>query len=366
MLIGVDASRAVVQPRTGTEAYSYHLISSLISARGSHRLRLYFNRPAPAGELRGTGVEHVGMPFPRLWTHARLSAEMLRRPPDVLFVPSHVLPVVRPRRSVVTVHDLGYLRFPEAHSRSRWWHLHLSTQFNARVACLVIADSIATRDDLERFYGVSPKKVRIVHLGRGQQFRPLMPEEASAIRQKYGLPDSYLLAVGTLQPRKNLARLFDAFALARPSLPPGTRLAVAGARGFAAGEVERRAGELGESVRFLGYVPEADLPSLMGAATALVFPSLYEGFGLPALEAMACGTPVVCSNTSSLPEVVGDAARFVDPADAESIASGLVAVAGDADLRARLRAAGLVRASGFSWERAAAAALRVIEEASSV
>ena len=363
MLIGIDASRAVVKPRTGTEAYSHHLISGLISTAGPHRYRLYFNQAPAPGELSGALAESVVMPLPRLWTHARLSLEIFRRPPDVLFVPSHVLPIVRPRRAVATIHDLGYLHFPAAHSRSRWWYLHLSTLFNARCSRPVIVDSAATRDDLIRFYRVPTERMRVVHLGCGAEFRPPPEAEVRRVREAHGLTADFILAVGTLQPRKNLSRLLDAFALARDSLPDGMRLVIVGARGFAAEDVERRARQLGDSVRFLGYVPAADLPALMGAAAALAFPSLYEGFGLPAIEAMACGTPVVCSNTSSLPEVVGDAALLVDPSDVRSIAAGLARIGGDADLRSRLSQAGLLRAAEFTWERCAATVLGVLEEA---
>jgi glycosyltransferase involved in cell wall biosynthesis len=366
MLIGIDASRSVVRPRTGTEAYSFHLIGELLELDSPHRFRLYFNSPPASGELESPRAEHVVMPAPRLWTHARLSSEMLRRPPDLLFVPSHVLPVARPRRAVATVHDLGYLHWPRAHSRSRWWYLHLSTQFNARVSRLVIADSAATRDDLVHAYRIPEDKIRIVHLGCSPRFRPISADAECDIRARYGLSEPYLLAVGTLQPRKNLARLFDAFTLARSSLPAGYRLVVVGAPGYAATEVGRRAEQLGDSVRFLGYVPEADLPALLGAATALAFPSLYEGFGLPAVEAMACGTPVIVSNTSSLPEVVGDAGRLVDPTGVDDIARGLVEVASDPALREAMRGRGLARAKEFTWRRCASSALRVLEEASRV
>jgi len=365
MLIGVDASRAVVRPRTGTEGYSYHLIRALLALDTPHRYVLYFNSPPAAGDFPPGAAALRTMPFPRLWTHLRLSAEMLVRPPDLLFVPAHVLPAVHPRRSVVTVHDLGYLHWPAAHPRTRWWHLHLSTLYNARAATLVLADSAATRNDLAKRYGIPPEKVRVVHLGCGPEFRPPSEGAVAAIRRRYGIDGDYVLAVGTIQPRKNLVRLVEAFDLARAALPGRTRLVLAGGAGWGAGEVYRRAGPLGDAVRFLGYVPEADLPALMGGASVLAFPSLYEGFGLPPIEAMACGTPVVAADSSSLPEVVGDAGILVPPTDVPALARALTSALLDADLRAELRRRGLERARLFSWRRCAEETLRVLEEAAS-
>ena len=172
MLIGIDASRAVAARRTGTETYSLRLICNLISLGTGHRFRLYTNGQPPAGlfggDLAAANVELRSIPFPRLWTHLRLSAEMAVRPPDVLFVPAHVLPLIHPRRSVVTVHDLGYLAYPEAHKTGDRRYLDWSTRWNARRAKIVIADSAATQADLIRAYGVDERKIRVIHLGRDE------------------------------------------------------------------------------------------------------------------------------------------------------------------------------------------------------
>lgn len=362
MLIGVDASRAVGRPRTGTEGYSYHLTRELLGLGSPHRFRLYFNAPPAPGEF-APGTDLRTMPFPRLWTHLRLSAELLAHPPDLLFVPAHVLPIGRPRRSVVTVHDLGYLDWPAAHARSRWLYLHWSTLYNARAATLVLADSAATRDDLVRRYRVPADKVRVVHLGCGPEFCPPEPAAVASVRARYGIAGEYVLAVGTLQPRKNLGRLFEAFGRVRAALGDGYRLVVAGGPGHRAAEIYRQAAPLGDAAQFLGYVPAADLPALLGGAAALAFPSLYEGFGLPALEAMACGAPVVASSATSLPEVVGEAGLLVPPTDVAALAGALVSVLDDPALRAALRARGLARARAFTWRRCATETLRVLEEA---
>jgi glycosyltransferase involved in cell wall biosynthesis len=291
---------------------------------------------------------------------------MASRPPDLLFVPAHVLPIVHPRRSVVTVHDLGYLYWPGAHSRRRWWYLHLSTLYNARAATQVIADSAATRDDLVARYAIPAGKIRVVHLGHRPEFRPLPEADVAAVRARYGIRGQYVLAVGTLQPRKNLGRLFEAFVSAREQTGSECKLLVAGGSGHGGEAIRKQAASKGDAVRLLGYVPDADVPALMGGALALAFPSLHEGFGLPALEAMACGTPVVASDTTSLPEVVGDAGLLVPPTDVAAVAAALARVVGDAGLRADLRRRGLERAARFTWRRCAEETLRVLEEAAAI
>jgi len=281
-------------------------------------------------------------------------------------VPAHSLPAYHPPASVATVHDLGYLYFPDEHGgmgrRARDW----ANRWSARQARRVIAVSGATRDDLVRAYGVPPVRIAIVHHGLDPVFRPVDEGERRRVRARYQLDRPYFLFVGTLQPRKNYERLlraFDRFAIGNPT----HELVLIGGRGWQAGRLERalRAMRSRASVRVLGYVEDADLPPLYGGAVALAFPSLYEGFGLPALEAMGCGTPVLASNSSSLPEVVADAGLLVDPLDVDAIADGLSRLATDEPLRRELGVRGRARAASFTWERAAQetlAQLRVAAE----
>lgn len=379
MLIGIDASRALRARRTGTENYSLQLIRGLVRLGDDHRFRLYCDHVPPAGlfdhpavgAAPAAQVEVRTIPWPRLWTHLRLSAEVLRHPPDVLFVPSHVLPLLHPRRSVVTVHDLGYRYFPEAHRRFDRWYLDVSTRFNARTAAHVLADSQATKDDLVRIYGIDPGRITVVHLGRDEALAPVTdPQRLADVQRRLGLTvgDSarpYILYVGTLQPRKNLARLIGAFARVLPELDrhwPGLRLVLAGRQGWLAAGIVQRVAELGlhERVLFPGFVADADLPALLSGAAVFAFPSLHEGFGFPVLEAQACGVPVLTSTTSSLPEVAGDAALLVDPLDEAAIAAGLRRLLSDDDLRRRLIAAGFANIQRFSWARCAQETLRVL------
>jgi glycosyltransferase involved in cell wall biosynthesis len=363
---------------------------------------------------RESNVELRAIPFPRLWTHVRLSAEMLLHPPDVLFVPAHVLPLIHPRRSVVTVHDLGYLFYPEAHRPADRRYLDWSTRWNAHQAAAVLADSQATKADLVRAYGVDPAKVHVVYLGRDEALAPVRdPEALRAVWQKYGIiPHSsgrsqpegtvgrpapayaegsgrsssgrsptepaergpapaYLLYVGTLQPRKNLSRLIEAFArlagapaFADVQQSDSLRLVLAGRRGWLYDDLVAQVERLGLAGRvfFPGYVADADLPALYSGALAFVFPSLYEGFGLPVLEAGACGVPVITSNTSSLPEVAGDAALLVDPHDVDAIAEAMYRLVTDEALRQELIRRGIENVKRFSWEKCARETLAVLEE----
>jgi glycosyltransferase involved in cell wall biosynthesis len=371
MIFGIDASRAVAAQATGTEVYSQQLIRALIDAAPDRRFRLYFSRPPADNRFQAENVEARVIPLPRLWTHLRLSLEMARRAPDVLFVPSHVLPLLRPRRSVVTVHDLGYRHFPGAHPALQRAYLDLSTRWNARMSTRVIADSQATKDDLVRFYETPADKIVVAYPGLEPSLRRV--EDAQRLQEmktRYGIAGDYLLYVGTLQPRKNLSRLIEAFGKSQTG---EHQLVIAGKKGWLYDDLFTQVSEQGlaNRVLFTGFLPDEDKPALISGAAALVFPSLYEGFGFPVIEAMACGTPVVCSNTSSLPEVAGDpsassgqaAALLVDPLDVDAIAAAIDRIVSDSVLRWTLIARGYIQAAQFTWQACARMILAVLEEA---
>ncbi len=368
MLIGIDASRAVASRPTGTETYSRRLIQALLALDSPHQFRLYFRDPPPAGVFPGADVRRAEMraiPFPRLWTHARLSWEMARRPPDALFIPAHVLPLVHPRASLVTVHDLGYLHFPEAHPRLQRLYLDLSTRWSARAAAHLLADSAATKADLATHYGTPPAKISVVYPGRDETLAPVHdPAAIEAVKARYAISGDYFLYLGTLQPRKNLARLVEAFAQFEIRNPrTETHLILAGKRGWLYDDLLAQARRLGLEgrVSLSGYVSEEDKAALLSGAVAFMFPSLYEGFGLPVLEAQACGCPVIASNTSSLPEVAGDGALLVDPAESDDIAEAMWRIVADPALREKLVERGFANARRFSWLACARSVLDVIE-----
>jgi glycosyltransferase involved in cell wall biosynthesis len=360
MHIGIDASRATVARRTGTERYAFNLIQGLLTVGATHHFTLYF-RDAPAAGWRGERVTQRVMVFPRLWTHLRLSWELLvtQHKPEVLFIPAHVLPLAHPLPAVVTIHDVGYRYFPEAHPLGQRLYLDWSTRFSARAATRVIADSQATAQDLTRFYDIPADKITVVYPGRDESLTRIDP---AVVRAKYQLPENYLLHVGTLQPRKNLVRLIEAVTRSRQPSHEVASLVLAGRVGWFSSPLVALARERG--VRLLEYVPDEDLAGLYSGAAAFVFPSLYEGFGFPVLEAMACGVPVICSNTSSLPEVAGPAALLVNPLDTHAIAAAIERVLADTDLRATLVGRGFEQLQKFSWEKAAQQTLAVLEQAS--
>ncbi len=372
MIIGIDASRAATGQRTGTEAYALQLIRALIPLAGvrGHTLRLYFNA-APAPDLfpAAPHVEPVVIPLRRLWTHARLGHELRSRPPDVFFTPAHVIPVGIRCPTVATVHDLGYERFPEAHPRHQLAYLRWSTRHNARVAQRVIADSRATADDLTALYATDPAKIAVVYPGADPDLRRVDdPAAIAAAIARYGIRSPYLLYLGTLQPRKNLVHLVEAFAASNLHNDDYT-LVLAGRAGWLSdpllAAVGRRPSAVGGRIHLPGYVDEADKAALLSGATALVFPSLYEGFGFPVLEAMACGAPVVCAATSSLPEVAGDAALLVDPLDTAALAEAMRRLVSDEALRGALIGRGYANLVRFDWQTAAAQTLDVLEAAGS-
>jgi glycosyltransferase involved in cell wall biosynthesis len=232
------------------------------------------------------------------------------------------------------------------------------TRLSARRAAKVIAISESTRQDVIELLGVPAERVVRIYCGADPRFRPLPAEEVAAFRQEKGLPERFVLFLGTIEPRKNAVTLIEAFAAliaAEPRRTENVQLILAGGRGWLAEPVYARVEELGlgERVRFTGYVPEAEKALWYNAATCFCYPSLYEGFGLPPLEAMACGIPVVTSNVSSLPEVVGEAALTVDPLDSVALCGALQSVLLDDDLRTELAALGPAQARLFSWHEAA-------------
>ncbi len=364
MIIGIDASRAVTTQRTGTEAYAYFLIRALIplaEAQGL-RLRLYFNEPPPVGLFpTSAAVESVVIPWRRMWTHMRLGRELGQNPPDIFFTPAHVIPATYRGRSVATVHDLGYHYFPEAHTRRQRTYLQWSTRHNCRRSYQIIADSATTKHDLTRFYDVDPDNVVVVYPGIDPDLAPITDtEKISTALHKYGINPPYLIYIGTLQPRKNLERLVRAYAESGVN----HKLVLAGKKGWLSQPILESIWQLPlqlqQQIVLPGFVNEVDKAALISGATALLYPSLYEGFGFPVLEAQVCGTAVLASNTSSLPEIVGAGALLVDPLETKQISSALSQLVEDDMLCTNLQTEGRINAARFTWQRTAVAILNVL------
>jgi glycosyltransferase involved in cell wall biosynthesis len=366
-IFGIDASRAAKANRTGTETYALELIKALTQFTSAKlRLRLYTPHPPEHTDWPdSTYVETRVIPWPRLWTHLRLATELQRYPPSGLFVPAHVLPLYCPVPALVTVHDLGYRYYPEAHRPFDRWYLDWTTRRHTRVARHILADSQATKADLVKFYDANPERITVVYLGRDERLTRINdPQLITTAKARYGIKAEYLLYLGTLQPRKNLLRLVEAFHLAISKLQDNhLKLVIAGQRGWLYDDIFAQVKRLGltERVLFPDFIANEDKAALLSGALAYVFPSLYEGFGLPVLEAMACGTPVLTGQTSSLPEVAGQAAILVNPHQTDQIAAGLIKLISQPALRQQLVERGYAQIQQFSWARAARQVVEIVE-----
>jgi glycosyltransferase involved in cell wall biosynthesis len=368
MIIGVDYTAAAWQG-AGIGRYTRELIRAAVELGGPFRYVLFYAaRGLPSSspylaDLRSLcqKFDHVrAVPIalpPRLltifWQRLRLPlyVELFTGRLDVLHAPDYALPPTF-APTLLTVHDLTFLVHPDCFEPASQRYLSRTVPRSLRRASLVLVDSQASRSDLLRLFSVSPERVTVIYPGVDQHFCPLSTSASEPVRQRLGLPEQFLLFVGTLEPRKNLVRLLEAL----QRVPDVPDLVIAGRKGWLYEEifatVERL--EMQDQVRFLDFVDDADLPALYNLASAFVYPSLYEGFGLPVAEALACGTPVVTSAVASLPEVAGDAAILVDPLDTAGIAEGIRQALQQAN---RLRHAGPLQGQRFGWQPSARALL---------
>lgn len=368
MNIGFDASRAFIGNKTGTENYSFQILKHLVQTDHTNNYYVY-TRPGAIHE----SPLHITIPYPRLWTQVGLAKQTFKDKLDVLFIPAHTIPLIRKPglKTVVTVHDLGAEYLPKAHQLKQRLYLNLMTHHQLKSATHIIAVSKATKEDLIKKIGIPEKKISVVYEGFDKElFKPVNGDTLNTILKQFGLKNQeYFLFVGTIQPRKNLTHLITAYAHFLNQKPlihntnPSPQLVLAGGKGWLSDEIYELPKKLGieDHVKFLGYVPDEKLPALYSGAKAFLFPSLFEGFGLPILEAMACGCPVLTSNTSSLPEVAGKAALLVDPYSVEDIAKGIERIMSE-ELRVKSVKAGFEQVKKFSWEKAARETLSVLEK----
>jgi glycosyltransferase involved in cell wall biosynthesis len=392
MRIGIDYTAAVRQG-AGIGRYTRCLVQALLdldphneyvllaATAGAARTTLPQPPEAPLGlgqlssdSLARSNVRAVNLPVSDrtlaiLWHRLRLPlwVELACGALDIFHSPDFTLPPVRRARTVLTVHDLSFMRVPQCSHPSLRSYLLQAVPRSLRRAHVVLADSESTRADVIELLEVDPAGVTVLYPGVERRFRRVRDAHLlQAVRQRYHLPPRFLLSLGTLQPRKNYPRLIEAYASVRASLGTEIKLVIAGAKGWMYEGIFERVEALGlqDAVCFTGYVADTDLPMLYTLADLFVFPSLYEGFGLPPLEAMACETPVVTSNVSSLPEAVGDAALLVDPLDVDALAAAIERAMVDISLRHHLIQRGLQWASQFTWESAASTLLNVYQNLS--
>ncbi|MEK7511765.1 MAG: glycosyltransferase family 1 protein [Patescibacteria group bacterium] len=370
MFIGIDASRANKKNRTGVEWYSYHLIEQFKKIDEENRYFLYTNKPLEGAlSICPPNFEEkvLRWPIPRSWTIGRLSWEMKfgREIPDVLFVPAHTLPLLNPKKAVVTIHDLGFEHFSEAYHWADKLYHKLIIQIIKRSATKIIAVSEFTKQDLIKTYKIPPEKISVVMNGYDENQYKLLPDNGNLLKEKYKIDFPYILFVGRLELKKNIPRLVEAFGLFKRQHPEAKqKLVLVGVKGLTFPLVEEQIAKynLADEIVFPGWVSDEDLPTFYNNADLFAFPSLFEGFGIPVLEAMACGCPVVCSNTTSLPEVAGDAALMFNPENTEEIVGCLEQVLLNSELSASLREKGLERAKQFSWRKCAEETLRKLED----
>jgi glycosyltransferase involved in cell wall biosynthesis len=367
--IAIDA-HSVGTKLAGNETYIANLIEALAEIDRSNRYTLYVTRREAAARFEGrwphVGVQRTLPHTPLVRVPITLVAEMRRRPVNLLHV-QFTAPPFAPCPVVVSIHDLSFEHLPETFKRRSRMQLRLTVRRTARTAAHIITISEFTRRDLISTYGIEPERITVTPLAAAPHFKPASREDVARVRRLYGIEADYILAVGSIQPRKNLVRLIRAYADLRRSrsqdkLP---QLVVVGKKAWLYGETLRAVEEhgMGDRALFTGYVSEADLPALYTGAKCFVYPSYFEGFGLPPLESMQCGTPVVTGNLTSLPEVVGDAGLTVDPFDEAALAAAVGRLIDDSELRARLRVKGLTRAASFNWHETARLTLQAYQQA---
>ncbi len=363
MHVCLDIS-ATAQKHAGLGRYAGETARALAEHRPDIKLSLFYNRH---GEARLPDyLSHL--PYQTVnvgnkpWRTAALLSQLIHWPldntfgaVDIFHATNHLLAHFRRARTVFTLHDLIFLQYPEYHLPYNRWYLTFAMPRYLQAADIIITPSECSRQDAIKFYKLPETKIRVIYEAASPIFKPATdPAQLNQVRRKFNLPDKYILHVGTIEPRKNLSRLLDAF---QPLLSdwPALKLVLVGKKGWLYDSFFNRLHALGleECVIFPGYVDEIDLPAFYQLAEMFVFPSLYEGFGLGPLEAMACGTPVISSNRSSLPEVVGDAGILVDPADTTGLSQALHRLLSDPELRAELARRALLQAQKFSWQRAA-------------
>lgn len=422
MIIGIDASRANRDHKTGVEWYSYYLIKKLAQLDDKNQYILYTDKPLKGGLLdlseqddffqsnqeikydkdgfqiikspfNNFKAKILNWPFDYLWTQGRLSLEMLFNRPDVLFIPAHVLPFIHPRKSIITIHDVGFKQESRLYKKEQMgpigrkkallnffvriftWgkysantvdYLSWSTEYALKYASKIITVSNFTKSELQKYYKIKKvDKIKVIYNGYNVSLCKKITDQdkVDQVLNKYGIEKPYLFYVGRIERKKNIPALIEAFALMRESDKDiKHKLVLVGDASFGYDEVNYIIEEfdLDQDVIMTGWLEEEDLPCIYNGASAFVFPSNYEGFGIPILQAMACGVPVVASNVSSIPEVAGGAALLFDPCDIKSIAESMKRIIKDEKLKQELIEKGHQRVSNFSWEKCAQETLREI------
>lgn len=421
MIIGIDASRANRDHKSGTEWYAYYLIKGLVRLDDKNEYILYTDQPLTAGLLDLTcdiytacpeeKIEYdqqgyqviksphnnvkakvLGWPFKFLWTQGRMSLEMLFHAPDILFIPAHALPIIHPKKSVVTIHDIGFKMADQLYSKdliipkdlptrklfnllikilghgkyhgSHLDYLHWSTEYAIKKAKKIITISNFSKREILKHYQADAQDIEIVYNGYNKKlYRQINDQEKiNQVLDKYGITKPFIFYIGRLEKKKNTDKLIEAFAIMKQHHPDiKHKLCLVGDASFGYDEIKYQINEFGlsDDVIIPGWVEEEDVPYIYNATTAFVFPSNYEGFGIPLLQAMACGTPNAASDVASIPEITQDAALLFNPEDVADMADNLAKIIKDDKKRQELIENGLARVQNFSWEKCAQETLKI-------
>lgn len=384
MMIGINGYEAVIprfgyDPKTGlprrvgSGEYCFELLLNLNKLDKKNNYIIYLPQSPTADLPKESSNWHYKIVRPRkMWTLFGLSLEFLlkRSKPDIFFSPTHYLPVFAPKHCVISILDLSYIKYPELFQKSDLNQLTKWTKYSAKKAKGILTISQASKDDIIKTYGVAENKVMVTYPGIKNESRIMNQESRiDAIRKKYGVKGDYILFVGTLQPRKNITRLIEAFSKISniKNQRSNINLIIVGKKGWKFEEILSAPKKFGieNKVKFLDFVTDEDLTAFYKNAVCFVLPSLYEGFGLPILEAMKYGCPVITSNVSSLPEAGGNAALYVNPLDVNDIAKNLESIispsADGSELREKLIKKGFEQVKKFSWEKTAKETLNALE-----
>jgi glycosyltransferase involved in cell wall biosynthesis len=369
MRIGIDATAVPPKPM-GAGRYIIYLIHELAKLSTSHEFIVFaqaYLRPhlveQVSDKIRIVWLKNMSPARRLIWEQTAFPSLIHQMKLDLLHSPHYTMPLSRPVPSVVTFHDMSFFIYPKKHTLAKRYFFPWMMRRSSKRADMIIADSESTRRDAMRFIGIHPGKITTVHLGYQEIFRQISDEEyLHVVRQRYSLPDRFIFYAGALEPRKNiplLLRVFEQLAQDQQEL----YLVLTGGTGWDNQETLARMNSMHVRDRIvrLGHIDHIDLPAIFNLADVFVYPSLYEGFGLPPLEGMACGVPVITTNISSMPEVVGTAGLLVPPNDEAALSQAIQQVLGDDELRQRLREAGPQRAAGFTWRHTADNTLKIYE-----
>ena len=368
MTIAIDGNEANVKNRVGSGVYTYELLKQFVKLK-SPQFTVYLKEEPLTGLPKETeNFKYIVFGPKNFWTQFALPIKLtFGLKPDVFFSPAHYGPRFSKAPYVVTIHDLSYLHFPELFKKEDLLQLTNWSKYSIRNSSAIIAPSKSTKEDIVKNYQIPPPKITVTYEGYNKEaFKPQSTAKVSSAKKKYKIAGDYVIFVGTLQPRKNIERLIKAFEILNTKYQIlNTNLVIAGKKGWLYDSILQKPKDLGieDKVIFTDFVPDADLPALISGAKLYVNPSLWEGFGIPVIEAQACGVPVVVSNTSSLPEIVGKSALTFNPKDVKDISSAILVMLTDDKLREIFIKKGLENIKRFSWESCAKQTLKVLETA---